>query len=158
MRGEYKHLNSGLLIPNHVTDEGETAFIKMIAQAAVGDVAAGGDWFFGLMEDATGEASTLAGITGEPGATGGYARQAIVRDGVGFPTIGVNNGIAFAETETISFTASGFDFDKAIWRLFMCNVSSGTAGLLFAISSPLDAALTVLSGQTQNFNYRLWMR
>ena len=158
MRGEYKHLNSGLLIPNHVTNEGETAFIKMIAQAAVGDVSAGGNWYFGLMEDATGEALQLTDIAGEPSAAGGYVRQAIVRDGVGFPTIGVNNGIAYAETATIAFTASGADFDTAIWRLFMCNVVNGTAGLLFAISSPLDAALLILDTETHNFNYRLWMR
>lgn len=158
MRGEYRHLNSGLLIPNHVTDEGEAAFLKMIAQAAVADVAAGGNWYFGLMEDAHSEVLTLSDIVGEPSGAGGYARQAIVRDGVGFPTIGSNNGIAFAETDTIAFTAAGADFDEAVWRLFMCNVASGTAGLLFAISSPFDVALTILDTETHNFNYRLWMR
>lgn len=157
MRGEYR-TKSGLIIPNNVLDEGELAFLSMIVQADVGDVSAGGDWFFGLMEDNAADTLTLSDIVDEPTSAGGYARQPITRDTTGWPTIGNVNNVGFAETADITFAASGADFSTDVSRIFLTNVVSGTGGLLFSISSPFAAPLLILDGQSPVFNYRLYMR
>lgn len=147
-----------LIVPNNVLDEGEDTFLKMITQADVADVAAGGNFFVGLCGNTFDETTTLATLTGEPSAAGGYARQAIARNNVGWPTISVVNGIRRAQSLTVTFAAVGANFSTTFQRAFLCNVVSGTVGKLFAVSGALPAAIQVNDGQNFPMRYELYLR
>lgn len=130
-------------LPNILVEEGEQSFLKMIARADVADVAAGGNFFIGLSGVAITPTDTLATLSGEPGVVNGYAREAVTRNSAGWPSLSQVNGLWRIATSTISFNASGGDFDANISRAFLCNVSSGSAGLLFAVSAALLTPLTI---------------
>ncbi len=148
-----------LVVPNSIVDEGEETFLKQICRADTTDVPAGptGKYYVGLCGNTFDETTTLATLAGEPSSTGGYARIAVERDATGWPTLSQVNGVWRAQSKTVTFAASGADFDTAIWRAFLCNVASGTAGRLFGVSGPLPAALTVLDGNSLPLTYELYL-
>lgn len=161
MRGQFEILlpnKKQLIIPNRIFDAGEQSFLKQITRADVTDVSSGGDWYFGLCGANTAEDTDLSTLVGEPSTAGGYARQAITRDATGWPTIGSVNGVGYALTANIAFAASGADFSTSISRLFLCNVASGTSGILYALSGPLPTAVLVADGETLTTKYRLFLR
>lgn len=158
MRGQYVFWPGTpreLIVPNTLLDEGEESFIKMITQADVGDVAAGGNFYVGLCGSAFAETDTLATLAGEPTVTNGYAREAVTRDATGWPTLLSVGGKWMARTAQIDFTASGGDFSTSIWRAFLCNVASGSSGLLFSVSAALPAAELIENGETLPMHYEL---
>src|SRR6185437_250794 len=74
-----------IIIPNLLVLEGEKSLLRMIVQAAVDDVAAGGNFFIGLCGLNFGDTTTTlagGGPAGEPSAAGAYARQPVSRDAV----------------------------------------------------------------------------
>lgn len=146
-----------LIVPNTIVDEGEEAFLKMLMQGDVGDVALGGNFYVGLCADTPAETDVLTDIASEPSSAGGYARLALSRDATGFPTIDQVSGVFRAQSKVITFTASGVDFDTAIDRAFLCNVISGTSGVLFAYSGALPSALTVSDGDSLPVQYELYL-
>ncbi len=145
------------VVPNIVVQEGEESFLKMLAQADVADVSVGGNFFFGLCNYVPLFDDVLSDVLLEPSSAGGYARQAITRDATGFPTISLVNGVFRARTANITWTASGADFDQAFTRLFLCNVSSGTAGILYSVSGALVAPITLLDGNSHVAQYELFL-
>lgn len=145
------------VIPNNFLDEGEEAFLKMIAQGSVADVAAGGNFYIGLCGDVNDDTLTLATLTGEPAVSNGYAREAVTRDATGWPTISQVNGAWMARTAEVTFAASGGDFSTSIWRAFLCNVASGTSGKLFSISGKLDVAKLITDGTSFPMHYELFL-
>ncbi len=146
------------IVPNLITDEGEKAFLEMIMRANIADVSAGGNWFLGLCEETPGEADTLATITTEPTSAGGYARQSFTRDATGVPTVEKINDAFRAVSVQITFTASGADFSRTIQRAFLCNIVSGTSGLLFTYSGLLPNPLLVVDGANLPVKYELFLR
>ena len=160
MRGQFKFWPGTpreLIIPNMIVDEGEESFLKMLMQGDVADVALGGDFYVGLCADSPVEADTLSDIATEPSSTGGYARIALSRDATGFPTIDQVGGVYRAQSKTITFTASGVDFDTAIDRAFLCNVASGTAGVLFAYSGALPSTRIITVGTPLPMQYEIYL-
>ena len=162
MRGQFVFLNlpkhpPKIIIPNMIVDDGEEAFLQMIAQGNNVILPAGNNFYIGLCNQAPAETDDLSTITTEPGATGGYARQAIARSAVGFPTLFQANGVWGIRSALITFTATGVDFDTAFTRAFLCNVASGSAGVLFAFSGPLLQAVTVAVGAPFNMYYELFL-
>lgn len=145
------------IVPNTVVDEGEEAFLKMMLQASNADVSAGGNFYAGLCSGSAADTLTLATLSGEPTATNGYARQAIERNGTGWPTIGTVNGAFRGLSKQVTFAASGGDFSASYTRLFLCNVSSGTSGLLFAISGALSVAELITDGNSRAVQYELFL-
>lgn len=145
-----------LVIPNRVVDEGEEEFLKMIFQD-VTTIAGGANWYVGLCNQTPAETDTLASISTEPSGAGGYARQALVRSNVGWPTIGVAGGHKYIESATVTFSASGADFSVAFTRFFLCSPASGTSGKLYSFSGALTAALLIADGQSYAAKYRLYM-
>ena len=145
----------GIRCPNIIPNVGEEAFIKMIAQGNNADVAPDGDYFMGLCTNTnvgpTAVLSDLAEVSG-----GGYARKAIERNATGFPTIDSTNGIYRALSKTVNFAASGADIGP-FTRAFLCNASSGTSGVLFAISGQLPSAVTILDGNDLDTAYELFL-
>lgn len=146
-----------IILPNTVVDEGENAFLKMLMRDDQTIVAGGGNFYIGLCGNVFTEASTLATLAGEPTATNGYARQAVARSSGGWPTQDSVNDIGRIRSAVVNFTASGGDFSTSIWRAFICSVSSGSSGVLFAVSAPLPSALLVASGQTLPVQYDFYL-
>lgn len=146
-----------IILPNTVVDEGEDAYLKMLFRADNSFVASGGDFFIGLCDQVPVEADNIAAITSEPGATGGYARLAVTRDAVGWPTIDTVNGRKRIISKQITFTASGADFDAPFSRAFMCNVATGSVGTLFSYSGALSQAITLLDGQSFVMRYEIFL-
>lgn len=147
------------IVPNIVTDQGEESFLKMILRADVAEVAAGGNFFIGLCSEIPAEADTLADITTELTAAGGYARKAVTRDITGWPTIvdSLTGGFR-GLSQQVDFTATGADFSGTFNRAFLCNVVSGTVGRLFAYSGAVPDPIAVLNGQTHSMKYELFAR
>ncbi len=161
MRGQFVFFPGTVkefIVPNLITDEGEKAFLEMIMRANIADVSAGGNWFLGLCEETPGETDTLATITTEPTSAGGYARQSFTRDATGVPTVEKINDAFRAVSVQITFTASGADFSRTIQRAFLCNIVSGTSGLLFTYSGLLPNPLLVVDGDSLPVKYELFLR
>lgn len=147
---------SRIIVPNFTVEEGAATFLKLMFQNDGTDFAAG--FFVGLCDQVPGVNDTLASISTEPTAAGGYARQAVARSAVGFPTVSAVNDVAFARSLVVTFAASGANFSRAFTRCFLCNVASGTAGKLFAYSGPLNEALLLLDGQSRSIQFEYFLR
>ena len=142
-----------IVITNRVTNEGETDFLKGIFRDDLA-IAGGGNFYVGLCNQVPAETDTLSDISTEPTSAGGYARQAITRDGSGWPTITTINGHTVIRSDTMSFTASGADFDAAITRPFLTDASSGSSGILYALGGAISAERTVLDTETLSVQYQ----
>jgi len=147
-----------LRVENSILDEGEIAFLKMIAQADGAVIAnSSGNFYVGLCSETVSETLTLATMSTEPDSTGGYARQAVARSSTGWPNTSQVNGVWRIYTGTINFSASGADFSDTFTRLFLCNVASGTSGKLLSISGALPTAQQIEAGQTFPCIYELYL-
>ena len=155
-KGSLFPIEPDFILPNRVTDEGEQEYLKMIFQN-VSAIAGGGNFYVGLCDQTPAEADLLSDISTEPGATGGYARKAILRSAAGWPTLTVVNGHTVLRSATITFAASGAAFDAAISRAFLTDQASGTGGKLYAYTGPLSAALTVPDGQNFQMQYEVFL-
>lgn len=147
--------------PNTIVAEGEKSFLQMLLQGDNTIVAAAANFYLGLCGLAFGDQSTtLSTLAGEPAVSNGYARQAISRDTTGWPSGNLVqvNGIWKAATKIINFTASGGDFSVAIQRAFLCSVSAGSSGKLFAVGGQLSSPITVTSGTSLPAQYELYLR
>jgi len=147
-----------IIVPNTITDEGEQSFLKMIGRADVADVAAAGNFYVGLCSEIPDDADTLADIATELGAAGSYARQPISRDATGFPNLIAAAPAYKLQSLQVDFTASGADFSTTFNRAFLCNVLSGTVGVLFAYSGALPDPVQVVDGVTFPMRYELFLR
>lgn len=145
-------------IHNNFLTEGEEAFLKMIFQAATGDVAVGGNFYIGLCGVNFANTDTLATLGGEPSAAGGYARIAAIRSAVGWPSVAKVGGVWRAKTGTLTFAASGANFSTSIRRAFLCNVASGSGGKLFSVSGALADPILVLDGASLPMIYEAYLR
>lgn len=143
-----------LIVPNAVVSEGKEAYLKMLMQGNNVIVAAGANFYMGLCAAV---AATLADIATEPTVTNGYARSAIIRSAVGWPTIEEVAGQWMAQSTTETFTASGGAFSTTFTRAFLCSVSAGTGGILFAMSAALPSAITLGDGQSFSAAYELFL-
>lgn len=162
MHGQFTFLNlpghpPKFTIPNMIVDEGEASFLKMILQGNVVDVALGGNFYLGMTNQAPTETDILASITTEPGATGGYARKALARNAVDFPTLFQSNGVWGLRSKLVVWTPSAADYDTPFTRVFLCNVASGSVGVLFSYSGPLLQETTPLDGVSVNVYYELFL-
>ena len=147
-----------IILPNTLTDEGESEFLKMIFQADVATIAAGGNWYVGLTQVTPTDALLLADVAAaEPTVANGYARQALTRDATGWPTVSQVNGETSIRSAVITFTAAGGDFDAAITRMFLTDAASGSVGTLFNISAGLATAITLQDGNSLPLQYEGYM-
>jgi len=157
MKGAFILPKRNLIIPNLIVQEGAISFLKMMFRADVADVAAGGNFFFGLAGE-TGVAanSQLNDITDELTVVNGYARKPISRDAIGWPTVDLVNGQGRAKSAIANFTAAGGDFSAPFSRVFLCNVVSGSIGLLYAFSAQISPAITATDGNTEPIQYEFF--
>ena len=153
MRGQYIQHESGLILPNTVPNEGEESFLKMLFRDDRSDLAT--NWFIGVTSVTPDNTTVLSDITDEP-TTGGYARQEITPDLVGWPTISSVNGVFRTLSKLFTFAAVGADYDQPFTRFFMASVASG-AGILYSISAPYASSITLLDGQSTSWQYELFL-
>lgn len=147
-------------IRNQVTLEGAISLQKMAFQGATSDIAVGGNFYIGLcrMVDEPLITYTLTDVTNEPTTAGGYARKAVTRDATGWPTQVTVNNVPLIRTKVVTFAASGADFDQAHNRLFLTDASSGTSGILFAISGKRAVNQDILDGESLDVYYQMGWR
>lgn len=159
MRGQFTvHLPEGdLIVPNQVVSEGIESFLKMIFNASTADVAGAGNFYIGICGSTVSSADTLASISNEPSASGGYARQAVTRDATGWPTISKVNGIWRAKSAIVNFAATGADYSQTLTRLFLTNAASGAVGKLFAYSAALLSPFTITDGSSYPASYEFFL-
>lgn len=158
---EHQHLPINVVpqeLENTVTDEGELEYLKMIFQAAESLIASGGNFYMGLTSVTPADNVTLSGAAAaEPTVSGGYARIAIARDNVGWPTTNQNNGVTSIQSKVATFIASGAAFSTAITRLFLTDTLSGASGTLLSISSAFVSGITVADGDTLPVSYESYL-
>jgi len=147
-----------IILPNTVTDEGETEFLKMIFRADLSLIDAGANWYVGLTHITPADTLVLSDVAAaEPTVANGYARQALTRDASGWPFLSQVNGETAIRSAVLAFSASGGDYDKAISRMFLTDAASGTTGTLFSISAALAAAVTLGNGQSLSLQYESYL-
>ena len=136
---------------NLLHDEGEQAILSAyFATAMSGYGAPPANLYLGLDARVTpAEADTLSSLSGEPSGNG-YARSALATGGTGLSgqDFYINQPAAYyrADSKTITFAASGGNW-SAVTQLFLCTVSSGTAGKIIATVA-LSASRTLLNGDS----------
>lgn len=162
MNGCYHIINKStgekLILPNAITNEGEVSFLKQIFQADNTDVPSGSNWFIGLMGSGPlDESSGLADISDEIPVLNGYARQPVVRSAVGWPTISEVAPHQRILSQSVDFTASGGDFANTFSRLFLCNVVSGTSGILYSFTAAAPAPIQIVDTQVYAVSYEMYL-
>lgn len=146
-----------LILPNTMTSVGS----QMMYQSTFQATALAATFYLGLVNNPLFDwaNSTIANLTGgglEP-VGNGYARQAVTRNGTDWTVSFVNN-LAKVRSKNLVFTASA-NWNVPWQRMFLCDVSSGTSGNLFAVSRKvLNAPLTVLSGAGPTMAWEQYMR
>lgn len=140
-------------VRNTIVQDGAEYFLRSLFR---GEAVMPVDFYLGLTNASyTYTAASLATIAaGEP-VGNGYARQPITR-GVGGWTVSTVGNYTKAEGIDVTFTASAA-WDKEWTRMFLCNVASGTAGIVFSLSKAIEAQ-EVLSGDGPTVNYEHWIR
>lgn len=139
-----------------ITYEGEESFAKMIFHGDVIDVPLGANFYIGVCKQTPAKTDTLSDISTEPSAAGGYARIALPRNAVTWPTIGQVSLETRIQSILKTFSAVGADFSDPFTRLFLTNAASGTIGILFCYSGPYSGNISLLDGQTQDFKFEFY--
>lgn len=150
---------NGQRIPNFITEEGEEIFVKMMARDDQSIIAGGANFYLGLTTEINiSKTAGLVDLTGELTSQGGYARKAIARSSVGWPTVGKINGVYRAKTAAINFAAAGADYSDAFTRAFLCTVAAGSVGFLISFSGRLATPLLITDGNNEDIFYELFAR
>jgi hypothetical protein len=125
-------------------------------------IGAGGDFFVGMCQAVPVDTMSLADITEPTIAVNGYARLAITRDSIGWPTEGTVNNEPFIEALDRVFVPSGGAFDQQTTRLFLTPEVSALAGELWALSEAFSALPKTFDLSTplgeRTFRYRIHTR
>lgn len=126
-------------ILNELADAGEQSMLDVWFRAAVGPT-----FHFALFDDTPVDTDTPATLVGEVVGTG-YARRAVPRDAVGWPTLALNAGDYRATSRVETFTAGGTW--TAATQLCLMSDLSGTTGSFWAWA-PLSVTRTLLNADT----------
>jgi len=153
------NIESEIYIPNSVVAIGKEQFLRAVTRDE--DMGLTGTpflYYVGLCNQAPADADTLASITTEPTAAGGYARISFERNSTGWPTVDEVSGQKRASSKVLTFTASGAAYSTSFTRAFLCSVASGTVGNLFSYSGALTVPVTLLDGDSFQMQYELYFR
>lgn len=142
IRGEYEV--NGVIVPNQLTVFGAQAIWK----AAFWGIS--NTWYLGLCTRLPSD-HLLLDTMGEPGATNGYARQAIPLNPASWPVIGLVNNETYAETESLTFPATGA-YDTDVSRLFVTD-----GDYVISVSSQIPGGLQIIDSPF-TVKYRIFLR
>lgn len=142
-----------------LTYEGEQALMQILFQGDDTIVPLStGNFYIGACNQIPNKSDTLSSITSEPSSAGGYARIAVPRTTIGWPT--PSSWTVSGESRILSavetWTATGADFSAGFDRLFLCNVASGTSGILFGYSGQYSSLISLLTGQSQDLQFSFY--
>jgi hypothetical protein len=154
LRGEFVRA-SGLVIPNNVTTAGATALLA----AALRDTVP--TFWIGLCSAVYQPDLQIQNIVEPTIATNGYARLAVSRDILGWPSDGVVNGEAFFESLPLVWSATAGPFDQPVTRMFICQSETDLVGDILCLSAALpdDLIIDPLTAEVdRTFKYRLFAR
>ena len=146
IRGEF-HCANGEILPNNISLEGA----KVILEAAFRNTPP--TWWVGLVKGFPNPAMTLADMLEPTIGVNGYQRYQITRDATGWPVSSSAGNQQYIESDWITWTPVGGDFDMAITRvaLFSTSVANPTNKIL-ALSAAMPAERVI--GQSTNLNDR----
>lgn len=153
-RGEFIR-SDGLVIPNNITTVG----VQTLLGAALRNTVP--TFWVGLCSAVYQPDLRIEDLTEPTLATNGYARLAVTRDNVGWPSDGVVNGEVYFETLSLIWQAVGGPFDKPVTRMFLCGSQNGVTGDVYALSAALpdDLIIDLTTGiSDRTFKYRLYAR
>ena len=136
---------------------GEEALLQALFQGVdTNFVAAGANLYLGLCNQTPVKTDVMTDISTEPSVANGYARKAIVRSAVGFPTIEQVNGESRIVSLVLTFTAAGGDFSASFTRAFLCTSASGSTGTLLAYSGAYATPILLADGQSQQLKFEFY--
>lgn len=153
-RGEFIRPN-GLVIPNNITTVGVQAILGAALRNTVPT------FWVGLCSGVYEPGLRIEDLQEPTIAVNGYARLAVTRDAIGWPSDGQVNGEVFFETLNLVWAAAGGPFDKSVTRMFICGTEAGVNGDVYALSAALpdDLTIDVTTNVTdRTFKYRLYAR
>lgn len=154
LRGEFRFQN-GLIVPNNITTAGCQAILAAFARGTAPI------FHVGLCSAVYEPDLEIQDITEPTLAVNGYARLAVTRDAVGWPSDGVVNDEAFIESLDLVWEATGGDFDEPVTRMFLTPEAVATAGVIYCLSGPLPEEFTVQPSTPlpdRTFKYRIYLR
>lgn len=142
-----------IVVPNQAMTEGKQRWLEMVCRND--GIGGDGEFYLGLCGDDQGVLLTLADLTAEP-SNAGYARKQLDRNSTDWPLIDLAGDVPFAETKELTFTPSGAAYNTTVFRCFLCNVTAGSAGVLFSVSAPFPAGQVLADGVPFKVKYRLY--
>ena len=154
LRGEFIFA-SGLVVPNNITKFGAESILRgaMRGEALT--------FWVGLVDAAPDADLLIENVTEPTIGTNGYARQQLTQDATGWPTVGETNAEPYVETDWLTWTATGGDFDQATSRMMIVTSETDLTGDVFALSAaaPTLAAVTPTTPEAdRKFKYRVYLR
>ena len=153
MRGEYRFA-CGWQVHNQFTDDG----LQAVLAAAFQNIYPA-NLYIGLCQAVPSRGVGLGDLIEPTIGVNGYARAQVTRNNTFWPTTGIQAGDPYLESQLITFTASGGNFDQAITRMFLTPEQTSIVGDVWALSGALNTPLLIGPatpvGQRQ-FNYRIY--
>lgn len=157
-RWDFDHIRGGEVIyqirdrKNILCDEGEKAMLDTFFRKNSSLYFAADYFYIGLYKGTIVETSVISTIPNEPAVANGYARIAVARTPVGFPTMEQDdNGNWRIASLVVTFTASGGDIGP-INGAFLCTSSDATGALIGAVAIGVDR--TIKSGDQSKLSLK----
>ena len=148
-RWNFRHIRKGQVIfefkdkQNILVDSGEKAMVDSFFRKKTSLYFPQGDYFYvGFYKGTITEETTLSSIPNEPVGSG-YARIAIERSAIGYPTLEQDEGHWRVVSKEITFTAAGGDIGP-LNGAFLCTSSDATGALIGAVATGVER--TIISG------------
>lgn len=154
LRGEFR-FQSGLVIPNNITTEGARTILAAALRNTVPE------FWVGLCSAVYQPDLAIQDLVEPTLATNGYARLAVARDSVGWPSDGEVNGEVYFESLPLVWEATGGPFDQPVTRMFICGDEVALTGDVFCLSAALPDDLIIDEDTLEpdrTFTYRLFAR
>lgn len=154
MRGEFIR-GDGLVVPNNVSLDGKEMILASAFQHA------SQTFYAALVAGAATLDMTMGDMTEPTIGTNGYARVAISQDDTGWPVIANLDSEMYVETDWLTYTASGGNFDETVQRIALVAAGTYTAGdSVFALSGlfPAEIIITPTTDLAlRRFKYRFYL-
>lgn len=135
---------------NIIPDEGEKALVDTFYRGNSSLYFAAATFYVGLYRGSIGESTVLSTVPNEPSGNG-YARTAIERSAVGWPTIEKHETDWRVVSKTITITASGGDIGP-VDGSFLCTSLNDTGVLIGAVA--MSVSRTIPAGDKIEFTVK----
>jgi hypothetical protein len=153
LKGEFR-FGDGTVVPNNITKAGAKALLNLALRDYVADLAVG------LAAAIPAPDLTVAELNEPTIGVNGYQRIALPRSLASWPTEGDVNGDVYLESDWLTWTATGGNFDKSFNRMAIIINPSSTPEV-FALSQGMNG-LRLITPSTdlslRRLKYRIYLR